>query len=547
MMEEKTMSNRNLKRFGVLLVFSLLLLGLAAQCAAPATPQVVEKVVTVEVEKEVEVEKVVTVEVEKEVEVEKVVTVEVEKEVEVPVGELNSPDRAVQEAKQYAGTTLNVVWEAGLQSQDPLTMGPIWEELTGIKINVVELSYNDIYSNQLQDHLTGGSSYDVITFSPIWLIDYVNAGVVEPLNPYIEKYMNPADLEDFLPVYSAEGYARMGDTWYGLPDDGDVFILYYRKDLFEDPDNMAEFKAEYGYDLAPPETWQQFDEIGNFFTNKYAPDLYGGGIQRLEGQVYSWWYGAFSGNDGQFFDPDSMEPKVNSDVGVLTLQQMVDQNKWMPPGVEKWDFVAILSAWMDGKLAMVITWPPIGRWSAGYGAATEQLSWVPSSKVAGKVGYAPMPGGRPTLAGGFSLGVSADSQNKEAAYLFIQWMNSPQISLQRVMLPYALRDPFRLSHFESPLYAAQWADAPEYLATLQEAAMMGQFELGIPGAREYAEAIDNACTSAFAGTDPKEAMDAAAERWSDITNRLGAEEQKMNYGVWLEGPWNRPGPEVSAP
>ncbi len=538
------MNTKNVKTFGILFIISLLLMSLAAQCAGSAEPQVVEKVVTVEVEKEVEVEKIVTVEVEKEVEVEKIVTKEVEKE--VMVGNFSSASRAVEEAKQYAGTTLNVVWEAGLQSQDPLTMGPQWEALTGIKINVIELSYNDIYSNQLQDHLTGGGSYDVITFSPLWLIDFVNAGVVEPLNPYIEKYMNPADLEDYLPVYGAEGYARLGDTWYGLPDDGDVFVLYYRKDLFEDPDNMAEFKAEYGYDLAPPKTWQEFDDIGNFFTNKYAPDLYGGAIQRLEGQVYSFWYGPFSGNGGQFFDPDTMEPLINSDVGVQTLTEMVNQNKWMPPGVEKWGFVEVLSAWMDGQLAMVITWPPIGRWSAGYGATVEQLAWVPSTKVAGKVGYVPPPG-RPTLAGGFSLGISPDSKNKEAAYLFIQWMNSPEISLQRVMLPYALRDPFRLSHFESPLYASLWPDAPEYLETLKEGALKGQFELGIPGAREYAEAVDNAATAAMAGTDPQEALDTAAQRWADITERLGLEQQKENYRLWLEGPWNKPGPEVELP
>ncbi len=64
-------------------VISLLLAIIAACGTAPAAPVIqtveVEKVVTVEVEKEVE--KVVTVEVEKEVE--KVVTVEVEKEVEV--------------------------------------------------------------------------------------------------------------------------------------------------------------------------------------------------------------------------------------------------------------------------------------------------------------------------------------------------------------------------------------------------------------------------------------------------------------------------------
>jgi multiple sugar transport system substrate-binding protein len=536
------MSIKKFKSVGLFFVVGLLLMSLAAQCGAPAAPQVVEKVVTVEVEKEVE--KVVTVEVEKEVE--KVVTVEVEKE--VAVGSFSSADRAVEEAAQVCGgTTLNVVWEAGLQSQDPLTLGPKWEELTGSKINLVELSYNDIYSNQLQDHLTGGGSYDVITFSPLWLIDYVNAGVVDPLNPYIEKYMDQSDLEDYLPVYGAEGYARQGDTWYGLPDDGDVFILYYRKDLFEDPDNMAEFNAEYGYDLAPPETWQEFDDIGNFFTNKYAPDLYGGAIQRLEGQDYSWYYGAFSGNGGQFFDPETMEPGINSEIGVQTLQEIVNQNKWMPPGVEKWGFVEILTAWMEGKVAMIITWPPIGRWSAGYGATTEQLSWVPPTQVAGKVGYAPMPGGRPTLAGGFSLGVSADSQVKECAYLFIQWMNSPEISMQRVSLPYALRDPFRLSHFDSPLYRSLWSDAPDYLEALKEAALQGQFELGIPGAREYAEAVDNAMTSSFAGTDVQAAMDSAAQRWAEITERLGAEQQQEYYNGWLQGPWNQPGPEVVTP
>ena len=39
---------------------------------------------------------------------------------------------AVREAKQYAGTEINVIWEAGLQSLGPQNFsGPMWEELTG--------------------------------------------------------------------------------------------------------------------------------------------------------------------------------------------------------------------------------------------------------------------------------------------------------------------------------------------------------------------------------------------------------------------------------
>ncbi len=195
---------------------------------------------------------------------------------------------------------------------------------------------------------------------------------------------------------------------------------------------------------------------------------------------------------------------------------------------------------------MIITWPPIGRWSAGYGDTAIQMAWVPASNVQGEVGYMMQPGGRPTLAGGFNIGVSPDSANKECAYLFAQWMTSPDVSLQRVMLPFALRDPYRISHFESPLYRSAWPEAPEYLDTLKEATT-GQWELGIPGAREYMEAIDNAVTAAYAGKDPQEAMDEAAARWDEITERLGVDSQKEAYERWLQNPWNQPGPEVEMP
>ena len=51
-----------------------------------------------------------------------------------------SAERAVHAARRFAGTTLNVGWETGDQAQDPLRFsGPLWERLTGVRINVVEL------------------------------------------------------------------------------------------------------------------------------------------------------------------------------------------------------------------------------------------------------------------------------------------------------------------------------------------------------------------------------------------------------------------------
>ena len=175
----------------------------------------------------------------------------------------------------------------------------------------------------------------------------------------------------------------------------------------------------------------------------------------------------FRNEGGKFFDADTMKATINSDAGVKVFTDWVAENKLAPPGVEQWGFVENLAAFLQGQTAMTISWPPYGRWAASYGTDQEVMSWVPKSTIAGKVGYAMTPGGHPELAAGFCLSVSSASKNKEAAYLFIQWLNSEAISLERVKLPYALRDPFRDSHFTDPGYAALWPEAKDYLAALQ--------------------------------------------------------------------------------
>jgi ABC-type glycerol-3-phosphate transport system substrate-binding protein len=49
--------------------------------------------------------------------------------------------------------------------------------------------------------------------------------------------------------------------------------LFYRKDLFENATEKAAFLARYGYELSPPQTWQQLLDTAEFFTR--PPDLYG--------------------------------------------------------------------------------------------------------------------------------------------------------------------------------------------------------------------------------------------------------------------------------
>ena len=523
------MSHKNQKVFALLLVAGLLLMALAAQCGAPATPEVVEKVVTVEVEKEVE--KVVTVEVEKEVE--KVVTVEVEAAAEAAPGG-DAASIAVEAAKEKcAGTKIVKSYEAGLQAQDGYFFGPEWTELTGAEVEIVEVPFEEIFSTIMTDHLGGGGSVDLLDVVPAWMGDLAAAGALEPLDPFIEQYYPEDELLGIHPAYF-ESWAYVGDTIYGIPDDGDVHILYYRKDLFEDPENMEEFQAEYGYDLAPPETWDQWTEICNFFTDKYAPEIYGCAVQH-RGQAYHWFQATFRSLGGEFFDPETMEAQVNNEIGVQAAELLTASLPYQPPGAEEADFIAVFSQLMNGEIAMAISWPPPGRWTQGYGSQSDQLAWMPATQVAGKIGYAQQPGGG-EMAAGFNLAVSADSPNKECAYLFAQWLTSRSISEKRVMTPFALRDPYRMSHYDSGLYKSQWTNADEYLTVLNEAANDGWLNLSFPGSREYEEAEERAMTAIYGGADIQETLDQLAAEWDEITGRIGVDSQREAYLKWAELP-----------
>jgi multiple sugar transport system substrate-binding protein len=230
-----------------------------------------------------------------------------------------------------------------------------------------------------------------------------------------------------------------------------------------------------------------------------------------------------------------MDATLDSQAGVDTMNRILESNKTMPPGVEEMAFLEILSVWLEGKLAMVGgTWPPFGRFSEGYGAETVQLEWVPPSAVVGKVGYAELPGGSSSLASGFMLCVASNSANKDAAYLFAQWMNSPTISLERVMLPYTLRDPFRLSHYEAEAYRAIWPKAGEYLDMLREQTNTALLDIIMPGSQEYHEVINQLWGAAQGGTPVEQALADANAAFNAITDRIGRDVQKAAYQEYLK-------------
>ena len=446
--------------------------------------------------------------------------------------------RAVQAAQRYKdkSVTLNFTYEAGLQALEPKNFsGPLWKALTGIDFNVVELPHPDQYSKPIAEHIANSGAYDVLDIEPAWIPALANGGVILPIDDYVGKYMNKADLDDYHPLYKSITVYK-GKRW-GVFDDGDQFALYYRKDVFDDPKLKSAYQANFGKPFGVPTTWVDYQEIAQFITDQMAPKIYGAAHFRKfgsPGNQFSFLQ-EFRANGGKFFDAD-MKAQLTTPAGVTTLTQMLAQNKASLPGNNDLDAVAQWAAWLQGKVAMIFSWPPTGRMSSNYAQRDKAINFIPQSTIVGNVGYAVVPGRNGEMASGYVKALAAGSKNEEAAYFFMQWVTAPPLSLVRTMLPYTLRDPYRLSTYKSEQYRALWPAAKEYLINLCECSNTGVVDMIMPGWQDYALSIDRMCSAVWGGQDPKSALQKAQAEWDTTTQRLGVASQKAAYQEFLKIP-----------
>ena len=101
-----------------------------------------------------------------------------------------------------------------------------------------------------------------------------------------------------------------------------------------------------------------------------------------------------------------------------------------------------------------------------------------------------------------------------------------------MQLPYALRDPFRDSHYTSEEYLSRWPDAKDYLATLKAGSETGLLDLSIIQTDTYEEALRQMISALWGGEDPQAILDRTAAAWDAATEQIGVEKQKAAYASW---------------
>lgn len=451
----------------------------------------------------------------------------------VTLGGLLARQSPVGAARPYEGTTIRAVVNAEyVRYSLSLVEKDLYDKL-GIKIEIEVIPLDAFVAKTLLEFNSGRSPWDLVMFGPSNMPDYGRH--FEPLEPWIQKLKLEFFMDDIPDVYKKLMLRHKGKV-VSMPYDGDIHILFWNKVAFERPENKKKFKAKYGYELQPPRRWKQWDDMAEFFHgwgwDGSDKKLFGAGASykpSSSGYSYHWWRQRFFAYGGMYFD-STMKPLINGAAGLRALEEMVKTMPYYPPGVLLFESEEPKTMLVKGEVPMLFSWTSTGK----------RVGNPAESVIIGKAGFGIVPGAeidgkiihRPALTPGRAMAVSVYSGKKEATMKVLEFISHPDQSLKIVMDPKTIMDPWRISHLKSPIFRKAFPGADEYLDAIEKSFPHVVPDPVIPGANEYQVKLSFQITEALAKRkSPKEALDAAAEEWSKITERRGLDKQK---GFWLE-------------
>lgn len=475
--------------------------------------------------------------------------------------------------KPYKGVTITVtVNTAGREGPiaGPLYLfGDLWEQITGGKVEVVEIPYAEHFEKVWIDLITGTGNYDAFMAGAFWLGELIANDYIIPIDKYMEDPRFPQWGTDTVSP-ALKTLRTWGGKWYMVPNDCDGQVLYYRKDIMTDPENKRKFWDKYGYELpVPPSTWDEAIDVAEFFNgwdwdndgeaeSGVTMHLKVGGQGMFHFESFSapflinpsnprlWW-----------FDPETMEPLITSPGHLEALKTLIELSKHGPKAMLSWSLGESWDHFLRGDAALTFTWGDLGS------LAQDESR----SKVKGKLGCAPLPGTtksydlvaekwiefkRPNIVGNTTGGswagvISSLSDNPEATYDFLAFMATKPANLWNATRGWTGVDPGRTFVFIDPYGPAKVED---YVARGWNAGDAAEYSKGyyknfynslmypylrIPGSVDYHNSLDIYLSEAVSGSmSPEEALEKIHEEWEMTTDRLGRGEQLELYRESIE-------------
>lgn len=426
----------------------------------------------------------------------------------VGAGMLTTAALAADPYAPYKGTTLVVNFPAHPHYDAVMKVLPKFTEETGIKVEVDQLQYLAMRQKQTLELTKPKGDYDLLTYVVFSKADYVPARQIEPLAPF---FMNPKladpsyDPDDLITGYvqnigiagGKKGYLP-GPTGalYGVPFGSETSVLGYRKDIFEK------------HNLKVPET---YDELMDLVCKipELEPGMAGLTSRGASGHQLSHAFLLHLAPLGGRFYDDKWNPIVNNEAGVKAGEALKKILECGPEGGTSFGFAEMKNAFLQGKAAMFLDSISV----AG------EIEDPEKSKIVGKVGWALHPEGvrRGSQTGGFGIAIPSNAQNKEAAFLLMQWLTSKRIDK---LIALEGGSPSRFSTYMDPEVIAKYPHSEVFAEALKYADP--DWRPIIPTWGEVNAELGTTLSKAMTGDmSVKEALDSVAERAKAVQEKAG--------------------------
>jgi multiple sugar transport system substrate-binding protein len=381
--------------------------------------------------------------------------------------------------------SLTIAVNAGVEGTALKAAAQEWGAARGVRVEVVELPYANLFEKEQLDLTSRTGAYDVIMLDDPWFPRLVQNGNLAAL---------PHDPDDgFVASCLAVCRNPYGQgAYFALPYVGNSQLFFYRKDLFAK------------YSLAPPKTWHEVlaaaKKIGD------GEKMFGYVMRAASGNAVVadfmpllWAFG------GDVLDA-SGKPACDSPAAIDALRFMLELGKYSPSGYAGFNADEVSAHLLQSTAAMSINWP---AWIAAMDDPSK-------SKVVGKIDFIPMPVERSAGVGelgSWLLAVPIASKHAVDAFDFLYWATEPAQMQQAAMRG---NPPTRRAVFQSPELTSRFRAFPVQLASLESARPRPRTPLW----NEIENAFGIYLSKANAGNmDPAEAMHAAAREITQILQR----------------------------
>jgi multiple sugar transport system substrate-binding protein len=335
-------------------------------------------------------------------------------------------------------------------------------------------------------------------------------------------------IEDLTPLFEEFGFELADDPQSGYirPD-----LQAYLGDRIAaiDPAERAAFLEATGRELAPPETWQEYEELVRFF---HRPDrgLYGAVEERDPAAAWMLWLPRYL-SQASPYQPlfnEEMRPLIDSPEGIAATESYIATVAYSPPGITDKgnNYSFTMPLYMRGKAFAVMNTLATAKLLNGDGSLVHDKYLplpIPGTRIDGELVR------RNTIIYGNNLVIPQGAGNRKLAFLYAMWITSPEISARSVGVRGGFTDPYRWHHLKDPRIVEVYTKP-----ALRVFADAWPFTLppgtGLPGDSDYLAVLDLNLTQAARGEqNAAEAMRRTAEAWELITDRLGRDEQKRHW------------------